>query len=30
MVQVHCEIKTDMYQKFSDVGAFKKKKKKEN
>ena len=30
MVQVHCEIKTDMYQKFSDVGAFREEEKKEN
>ena len=30
MIQVHCEIKTDMYQKFSDVGAFREEEKKEN
>ena len=30
MVQVHCEIKTDMYQKFSDVCTFREEEKKEN
>ena len=27
MVQVHCEIKTDMYQKFAENGALKDEKK---